>query len=149
MRGNIIESAIHHSSQMFRGFLSTSEETAWENILKQKTIPSGGLSILAAVVMRITIIWDITPYSPRFGGIYCLHLQDRLISRVRNQRESRRHSELCLTRWFLARLIAQTLKMEATRSSEMSVNFQRTTRCYIPKDSSLRFLVYLITLFYL
>jgi hypothetical protein len=29
------------------------------------------------------------------------------------------------------------LKMEATRFSETSVNFQRTTRCYIPEDRTL------------
>jgi hypothetical protein len=31
-----------------------------------------------------------------------------------------------------------TLKMEATCFSEMSVDFQRTTRCYIPEDRTLR-----------
>jgi hypothetical protein len=41
--------------------------------------------------MKISIFWDITPCSPlkvnrRFGRTYRLHLQDRSISQVRNQR---------------------------------------------------------------
>jgi hypothetical protein len=32
---------------------------------------------------------------------------------------------------------SSTLKMEATCSSEMSLDFQRTTRCYIPEDRTL------------
>jgi hypothetical protein len=44
--------------------------------------------------MKRTISWDITLCNPlrvnrSFGGIYRLHLQDRKISRGRNQRESR------------------------------------------------------------
>jgi hypothetical protein len=51
--------------------------------------------------MKSTIIWDITPFSPFninrcFGGTYRLHLQERIISRARNQCESRWQAELCL-----------------------------------------------------
>jgi hypothetical protein len=68
-----------------------------------------GFEVLTAVVMKGTIFWDITPCSPlsvnrRFGGTYRL-----------------------LSRWFLAQLIASTLKMETICSSETSVDFQRTT----------------------
>jgi hypothetical protein len=49
--------------------------------------------VLTAVVMKSTIIWDITPCSPlrvnrRLGGAYRLHLQGRRINRARNHRES-------------------------------------------------------------
>jgi hypothetical protein len=59
-----------------------------------------GSEVLTAVVMKSTILWDITPCSSlrvkrRFGGTYRLHLQGRKISRRRNQRESRWQVELC------------------------------------------------------
>jgi hypothetical protein len=45
-------------------------------------------------------------------------------------------SELCLLPGsFLAHFL--TLKMQATCSSEMSVDFQWTTLCYIPEDHAL------------
>jgi hypothetical protein len=85
------------------------------------------------VVMKSTIFWDIMPCSPlkvnrRFGGIYHLHLQDQRISRARNQHESRAVG-------FLLGYFS-TLKMEAIYSSETSVDFQWTTRRYIPEDST-------------
>jgi hypothetical protein len=42
-----------------------------------------------------------------------------------------------LARWFLAKLISPTLKMEAICSSETSVDTQRTTRRHIPEDDTL------------
>jgi hypothetical protein len=50
--------------------------------------------VLTAVVMKITVFWDITPCSPlkvnrRFGGTFHLNVQGR-ISRASNQRESRK-----------------------------------------------------------
>jgi hypothetical protein len=53
-----------------------------------------GVEVLTAVVMNSTTFWDIEPcsplrVSPRFGRTYRLHLQDRKLSRSRNQRESR------------------------------------------------------------
>jgi hypothetical protein len=57
-----------------------------------------GFEVLTAVVMKGTIFWDVTPFSPlsanrRFGGTYRLHLKGRKISRARNQRESTCHPE--------------------------------------------------------
>jgi hypothetical protein len=95
--------------------------------------------------MKSAIFWDITPYSSfkvnrRFGGPYRLHLQGRRISRARYQSESRWQASLCLPPAFTlvsCSAYSPTLKMEAICSSEMSVNFQRTTRRYIPEDSTL------------
>jgi hypothetical protein len=50
----------------------------------------------------------------------------------KNQQESRWQAP-----WFLAQLIFSTLKMEATYSSETSVNTQRTTRSYNPGEGTL------------
>jgi hypothetical protein len=86
--------------------------------------------------MKNAIFWDITLCSPlkvnrHFGGTYCLCLQGPRIRRERNQLKGRRQAELvfCLD-------YSSTLKMEATCSPEKSVDFQRTTRRYIPDDSS-------------
>jgi hypothetical protein len=77
------------------------------------------------VVMKCSIFWDITPCSPlkvnrRFGGTCRLHLQGRA---------------LLATCFALVSCFyySSTLKMN-TRSSETSVDFQRTTRRYIPED---------------
>jgi hypothetical protein len=51
----------------------------------------------------------------------------RRISQAEYKRESRRHAGLFLT-----------LRMEVTYSSETLVDFQRTTRCYIPEGSKLK-----------
>jgi hypothetical protein len=73
---------------------------------------------------KSSIIWDITPCSllkvnRSFGRTCRLHLQGRRICQTRKQRESR---------W----------QVEQTCSSETSVDFQRTTRRYIPEDRTLR-----------
>jgi hypothetical protein len=88
-----------------------------------------GLDVLTAVVLKSTIFWDITPCSPlkvnrRFGGIYCLNLHRRIA---------------LLASCFLVSCLAysSTLEMEASCSSEMSVDFQRSTRRYISEDSTL------------
>jgi hypothetical protein len=97
--------------------------------------------VLTAVVMKSTNFWDITPCSLlsvkwRFGGIYRLHLQGRKhINSAKNQGESRCLPPVftlvsCLTYF-------STLKMEATCSSETSVDTQQTTRRYIPEDGTL------------
>jgi hypothetical protein len=70
--------------------------------------------VITAVVMKSSIFWDITPCSlfkvnQRSGGTRCLHLQG----------------------------YPSTLKMEATNLSEMSVDFQRNTRRYIPENRTL------------
>jgi hypothetical protein len=64
--------------------------------------------------MESAIFWDITPcrslsVNRRFGGTYRFHLQGTKISREGYQRESR---------W----------------QAETPVDFQRTTRRYIPED---------------
>jgi hypothetical protein len=86
--------------------------------------------VLAAVVMKRPLFWDITLCSTlsvnrRFRGTCRLHLQGRRVIQV----------GLWLPPAFM--LVScfdysTTLKMEATRSPETSVEFQRTTRHYIP-----------------
>jgi hypothetical protein len=93
------------------------------------------------IFMKSSIFWDITPCSQlkvnrRFGETWRLHLQCQRIRRKRNQRENL----FCLPPEF--RLVScsdysSTLKMEAVCSSETSVDFQRTTRRYIPQDRTL------------
>jgi hypothetical protein len=46
--------------------------------------------VLTAVVVKGSVFWDITPYTPlkvnrRFGGIRRLQLHDQRISQTRNQ----------------------------------------------------------------
>jgi hypothetical protein len=71
--------------------------------------------------------WDITPSSSlkakrRFERTFCFHLQDRRISQGRNQREACGKQRKVGSRL--------TLKMEVRCSSEISVDFQRTTLRY-------------------
>jgi hypothetical protein len=75
-----------------------------------------GFDVLTAMVMNSSIFWDITSCIPlkvnrRFEGICRLYLQGRRISQARNQGEVRWKAE--------------------------PVNFQRTTRRYIPEDRTL------------
>jgi hypothetical protein len=86
------------------------------------------IQVLVAVVMKSSIFWDITPcrllkVNGRFGGTCRLHLQGRRISKARNQRETG----------------CTTLKLESTCSFEMSVDFQRAARLYIPEDRTLQY----------
>jgi hypothetical protein len=97
-----------------------------------------GFEVLTVVVVKSTIFWVIALCTPlkvnrRFGGTYRLHLQGGRISQARNH--------LCFPPAFI--LVScfayfSTLKMEATCASETSVDFQRTTRRYIPEDSTLQ-----------
>jgi hypothetical protein len=80
--------------------------------------------------MKISIFWDITPSSPlkinrSFGRTCRLHHQDRWINRARTS--SAFTLDSCLA-------YSSTLKTEETCPSETSVDFQRTTRQYIPED---------------
>jgi hypothetical protein len=83
-----------------------------------------------------TIIWDITPYSPlkvnqRFGGTHRLHLQSpRYMPSKKPAWKKVANRASCSA-------YSSTLKMEAMCSSETSADFQRTTRRYIPEDSTL------------
>jgi hypothetical protein len=89
--------------------------------------------------MKSSIFSDITPRSPlkfngRFGGTCHLQLQGRRIRQARNQ-----HEALFATCFTLVSYLAyfSILTMEVTYSSETSVDFQRTTRLYIPEDVTL------------
>jgi hypothetical protein len=68
-----------------------------------------GFDVLTAVVMKSSILWNITPpcLSPAFTLVSCL-------------------------------AYSSTLKMEVTCSSETSVDFQLTTRRYIPEFRTLQ-----------
>jgi hypothetical protein len=66
----------------------------------------------------------------RFGRTCHLHLQGRRISEARNQREESSKLVSCLA-------YSSTLKLETTCSPETSVDFQRTTRHFIPEDKTL------------
>jgi hypothetical protein len=71
------------------------------------------------------MIWDINhgmKINRPFGGPCRFHLQDRRINQSRNQRE------------IGDKQMFSILKMEAICSSETSVNFQLTTRRYIPQN---------------
>jgi hypothetical protein len=90
------------------------------------------LVVLTAVVVKSSIFWDITPYSPsnvnrHFGGTCCLHLQGR-------------GRGLPSTSFMLVSCFAYScaLKMEVICSSETSVEFQCNARRYIPEDRTLQ-----------
>jgi hypothetical protein len=79
-----------------------------------------GFEMFTAVIMKSSIFWDITPYSPlkvnrRFGRTHCLP-PVTLVS--------------CLA--------YSIVKMEATCSFVTSSGFQRTARRYIPQDRTLQ-----------
>jgi hypothetical protein len=101
-----------------------------------------------ALYMKHSTFWVIKPSSPMkvnwdFGGTCHLHLLGRRISQAKNQHEEGRKLILRPWRWrhvppskkpVLSKYqsYSSALQMEATCSSEMSVEFQRTTRRYIP-----------------
>jgi hypothetical protein len=70
-----------------------------------------GFEVFTAVVMKSIIFWDMTPcslsFNRRFGGTYRLHLQGQ--------------------RYRFSKPASMQVKMEATCSSETSVESQRTT----------------------
>jgi hypothetical protein len=65
----------------------------------------------------------------------CLHLQGRRISQARKQ-----HDALLATFFTLIFCLAYSsaLKMEATHSSEISIDFQQCTQHYVPEDRILQ-----------
>jgi hypothetical protein len=83
--------------------------------------------LLAAVIMKSSIFWNITPCGPLkviqcFGGIYRLLIQSLRIIQARNQctlLAAHFHVGFCL-------VYSSTLKMESTFFFETSVDFQRT-----------------------
>jgi hypothetical protein len=107
-----------------------------------------GFEVITAVVMKSSIFCDIMLCSSlkvnrRFGATCCPHLEGRRISQARKQREAgSKQNCYPLATWFVlvsCLAYSSTLKMGATYSSEMSVNFQWTTWHYIPVDRSLVF----------
>jgi hypothetical protein len=82
-------------------------------------------------------VFSSSKVNRRFRGIHHLYLQSRRINRARNQREN--SAWLCLSPAFKlvsCSVYSSTMKMEAIRSSETLVDFQRTTQRYIPGDSN-------------
>jgi hypothetical protein len=84
-----------------------------------------GFQILTAVVMKSSIFCDIMTCGPlkvnwRFAGTCNRHLERRRISQARNQRG-----------------VGSKQSSARTCSSETTVDFQRTTRRYIPEDRTL------------
>jgi hypothetical protein len=73
-----------------------------------KTIIYVGFEVLTQVVMRSTVSWDIVPHTPLPPA-------------------------LTLVSWLVYSL---TSKTEVTRFSGTLVDFRRTTRHYIPEDST-------------
>jgi hypothetical protein len=67
-----------------------------------------GLEVLTAVVMRSSLVWDITPcnpvkVNPRVEGTCRLYLQDRIISCSRNRRERWQAEQLACRKFGLYR----------------------------------------------
>jgi hypothetical protein len=95
-----------------------------------------GLGVLTAVVMKNYGFWDITPckqlnVNKNFEGICRLHLQGRR----KAKQETSMTAGVSNLDSYLA--YSSTVKMEATCSSETSVDFQRTTRRYILEDRNI------------
>jgi hypothetical protein len=121
----------------------------WNKVCR-KNVYFVGFEDLTAVVFKSTIFWDITPCGPlkanwRFGGTYCLHLQDRETSRARNQVESRWQAGLW---WFLARLIYRSRKWRRyiPPKRRLSLNGLHGVISQKTVVLSLLFVVYLMTL---
>jgi hypothetical protein len=90
--------------------------------------------------MKSSILCDITLYSPlkvnrRFEGKCRLHRQGLRVNQVRNQHEAGSNQSRLLDSCLA---YSATLKMETTCSSEISVDFQQTTRRHIPEDDPLQ-----------
>jgi bisphosphoglycerate-dependent phosphoglycerate mutase len=90
--------------------------------------------------MKNTVFWDVAPcryyVNRRFGGTYRVHLQGRSNSGALNQLEQIAVYSYLLTLVYRS-WIASTLKVEAIRSSETSVN-KIPTRRHIPEDGILQ-----------
>jgi hypothetical protein len=91
------------------------EENEWIPLLSVAMYDSGPL-------YRISGSRSPLKVSRRIRRICRFHLQGRRIGQAKYQREAGSK---------------QSLKMDATYSSETSVNFQQTTRPYIPEDRAL------------
>jgi hypothetical protein len=95
-----------------------------------------GFGVYTPVVMKSTIFWDITSYSPlkvnrRFGGKYRLHLQSWLSTSF--------HAAVLFGLFYP--------EYGGDMFSETSIDFQQATRRYIPEDSTFQRIYGFITPF--
>jgi hypothetical protein len=86
-----------------------------------------GFTVLTAVVMKSSILWDISPISPlknnrRFGETYLLYIQGSRMSHAKN-------SKVC---YLLHAGFLLGLFFDPEDGSDIFL--QRTTRRYIPDD---------------
>jgi hypothetical protein len=104
-----------------------------------------GSEVLKAVVMKSSILQDITACSPlkvnrRFAGtVFSIFRVEP--SKKYSWKQEAKEKRLCLLLVFTlisCLVYSSTFKIEAIYSSEMSVEFQRTTRRYIPHDRILQ-----------
>jgi hypothetical protein len=95
-----------------------------------------GFEVLAVVVMKDTVFWDIT---------HAVHWKTTTFRRNISPPPSGSNKPSSIPVWKQVTVHAftlvscsaySTLKVEVVRSSKMSVHFQWTTRCYIPEDNS-------------
>jgi hypothetical protein len=108
--------------------------------------------------MKSYIFMDITPCSPskvirRFGEARCFHLWGWRIRQASSQHEASNMKIFACMFYTCFTVVScltysSTLKIEATCSSETSVDFQLTTRCYIPEDRTLQRWILLSKLFF-
>lgn len=94
---------------------------------------SVGFDVLTPV-MKSSVVWVIIPNSPlkddqNFWARCCLDLQVSRVNQARTQHEAKLLSYLTYS---------SGLKIEATCSSETSVDFEQTTQCIIPEDGTLQ-----------
>jgi hypothetical protein len=83
-----------------------------------------GFEVLTAVLVNISVFCGPLNINRSFGGADRLHFWGPRIRQTRNQPESKVAKKLCLS--------------PAKCSSETSVEFQRSTRRYIPEDRILQ-----------
>jgi hypothetical protein len=100
----------------------------WSQYLSQTEVMDNE-SILGNTNYTTIDIYSQLKINRRFGGPYRLQHQG---PRIRNQHES-----VCLFHAGSCLAYSSTMNMKATSSFETSVNFQRTTRHYIPEDRTL------------
>jgi hypothetical protein len=120
--------------------------------------------IRKSTVICDVICCSVVQVHRRLGGTYRLHLQGRRVNRARNQQKKALWF-LPISGWFLPILTfdhedgcdtffgrevehilllvyisdyCSILKMELVRSSETSMNFHRTTLCYIPENCAVQ-----------
>lgn len=97
-----------------------------------------GLEVLAAVVMKQSVFWNVTPCISLqmkwcFGGACHLHLQGRKISQERNQCESLCHLLSC---WLLVWLILWTWGWRVLSPLKYQLTF-KGVHCIIPWEIEL------------